>query len=275
MSLQGDMARFFGVPGQDLMLAIGMGRIPGYYGQFVIGVTEGLDIADGLCTIWDYTGQNISFLSAETELFVSSASASDTTNQVLVSGLDSNYEIKTTTTTIGGQSQVSVGTFLRVQNCIVLGTSNVGDIYIAESDTLVGGVPQTPSKVQSKILAGKVITHNGWFTVPAGKTAVNMSIRGTVDATSKAATVRSYISSALLPTAETVSYSVTAAFSEYRFPTPVATANLTGLLSVSVPSGTDIEFKAEVNTNATDVFFGTDFIVAPEEDFLTANLLVT
>jgi len=61
---------------------------------------------------------------------------------------------------------------LRVQRAENDGAAdNVGDVYIYEDDTVTLGVPDTATKVYSKIPAGKNATQNGYYTVPLGKTA--------------------------------------------------------------------------------------------------------
>jgi hypothetical protein len=208
-------------------------------------------------------------LSSETELFASSSSTSDTTNFIIVSGLDGDYNRKYTVTQLTGQTQVSVGTFLRVQTCSITTASAIGDVYIAESDTLTAGVPNTPSKVQSKIIAGKNVTHNGWITVPAGYSAINMAVRGTTDASAKAATIKSLVwNEGSDFSAEFVEYAVTTSFGQFTFPTPVGTVNITGSLSPVIPEKTDIEAKALVDTNNTNIFFGADYLIAPSADLI-------
>ena len=99
---------------------------------------------------------------------------------MLVQGLDANYLEVSRTVVLNGQTQVALsGLIFRISAAIVISaTTPVGDVYIAETDTLTLGVPNTPSKIQSKIrlspgdageFASYNITHNGFFTVPAGR----------------------------------------------------------------------------------------------------------
>lgn len=141
-------------------------------------------------TIWDYGG-NYTYLTADTQLYASSTDAGDTDVDIWVQGLDENYNEVLRVVNLNGQSQVALsGLMFRVHNAFTAQTSNNipnGDVYIAESDTLTAGVPNTASKVKSMIrrardtsenvidvgtdFASDNFSHNGFYTVPAGKTA--------------------------------------------------------------------------------------------------------
>ncbi len=252
---------------RDFILDIAMGRVGGYQEQLLLGIRPGQNIAEGSKTIWDHT-DSIQFLSAETTLYASSSSASDTAPViVIVSGLDGDWGQKSTITILTGQTQVSVGGFLIVQNALIVGQGAVGDVYIAESDTLTAGVPDTSSKIQSKILAGQNITHNGWIGIPAGFSAITMAIRGTTDGVNKSSKLSTVIHPLNQPELTTVIYSISEAFPEFTFPLPVATTTFAGGLTVVLPEKTILEYRAEVNTNNTETFFGADFIFIQTEEF--------
>jgi hypothetical protein len=195
-----------------------MGNVPGFSQDFIIGNVSGASATSGEATIWDFHPNSIQFLSAGTELFVSSSSTSDTACFALVCGLDENYVEKSTTTTLNGQTQVSIGTYIRVQSATILNKTAVGDVYIAESDTLSGGVPDTAAKVQSKVPAGDNITHNAWYTVPAGKSAMTVAIRGTTNSANKVARAQTIITPLGVPPLRTVFYHITPDFAGFLFP---------------------------------------------------------
>ena len=129
-------------------------------------------------TLWDQGG-NYTYLTVATQLYVSSSSASDTDQTIRVCGLDGSYNILEIEVTLNGQTQVAIpaGIFLRVREVEALeGSPLVGEVYVAESDTLTAGVPNTASKIKSKIalvpsetgdFASNHVSHNGFFTVPA------------------------------------------------------------------------------------------------------------
>ncbi|MBL4886762.1 MAG: hypothetical protein JKY95_19825, partial [Planctomycetaceae bacterium] len=141
-------------------------------------------------TLWDQGG-DLTYLTSDTQLYISSSSASDTTVLVRVEDMTDDYERITYTVQTNGQTQVALpGLSFRTVQCLVLLGSDtpVGDLYIAESDTLTLGVPDTASKIKSKIalapfdageFASTNITHNGFFTVPAGKRLHSLIYLGT------------------------------------------------------------------------------------------------
>jgi hypothetical protein len=123
-------------------------------------------------TIWDNCCQYV-YLTADTTLYASSSNASDTAVTLAITGLDDTYTPVTRTVTLNGQNQVALsGDMFRIFQVVVTGSVEpLGDVYIAEADTLTLGVPNTVSKIKSKILIGRNVTQNGFYTVPAGETA--------------------------------------------------------------------------------------------------------
>lgn len=170
----------------DWFYEVSAGRVPKTKGAFFIGINPNMTVGSSQ-TIWDQGGSYV-YLTADTTLYASSSSASDTDVDIIVTGLDETYTEITRTVNLNGQSQVALsGDMFRVFTAIVAETSNntpLGDVYIAEADTLTGGVPDTASKIKSKIplsvdmnnavidsgteFASSNSTHNGFFTVPAG-----------------------------------------------------------------------------------------------------------
>jgi len=170
---------------KDYFIEIIKGNITATESQFILARNRAL-AGTVFETIWD-VGGNITRLSADTALFISSSSASDTDVDVAVSGLDDTFTEIIRTVNTNGQTQVALsGDMFRVHIANVFGsTSPVGDLYIAESDTLTGGVPDTPSKIKAKIPlsaadsgihASDNISHNGFRTIPAGKTLLGVEI---------------------------------------------------------------------------------------------------
>ncbi len=162
----------------DYFIEASSRNIPG-----VIDVTQAarsLNVRDTeFQTLWDHEG-NKKYLTANTQLYASSSSASDVGNQIRIEGLNSDYELGITTVVLNGQNQVAIpgGEFFRVREAFVdnaLGLT--GDVYISEIGTTTGGVPDDPTLVQTKIpleardsgeFASTNMSHNGFFTVPDG-----------------------------------------------------------------------------------------------------------
>ncbi|MCP4493133.1 MAG: hypothetical protein GY820_38415 [Gammaproteobacteria bacterium] len=122
-------------------------------------------------SIWGFGGI-YSYLSADTELFLSSSSASDTNVVVTITGLTDDYAVKTDEITFtSGQAQQTAGDWFRITKMTILsGTAPIGDLYLAESDTVTAGVPDTISKVQDYMAAGINTTRRALYTVPVNHT---------------------------------------------------------------------------------------------------------
>jgi hypothetical protein len=137
-----------------------------------VGTTETL--------IWDHNTNIYTYLTEGTTLYVSSTHASDTNIDLMITGLDENWNRTTQFVNTNAQNQAAIpGLFRRVFGASVVGsTAPQGSIYIAEADTLTAGVPNTDTKIKSLILLGLNTTHNGLYTVPAGHTTSPTVNRG-------------------------------------------------------------------------------------------------
>ena len=138
-------------------------------------------------TVWPYGGiYTYIDPTTPTELFFSSSDAGDVGQVIRVSGLKSfdSEQIDNQLIVTNGQTAVSAGEWVRVNEVRNLGPADLlGDGYLAESDTLVAGVPSTPAKVKGAIMyntsAGRspnVQVHPG-FTPPAGYFALVRKLR--------------------------------------------------------------------------------------------------
>ena len=184
-----DRSGYFSIPvSPDFLLEISKGSMPGYEAVVLEGYMDGADAAlRNLGFYWDgveSTETAYTFLSTGTELFVSSSDVGDTQN-ITVEGVDGSYNKKTATVALSGQSQVSLGTdWLRVNFARNTGSTDfAGKIYIAETDTLTAGVPDTDSKVKGFIhidpdtTRSQNIMKQFPYTVPAGHTIFLLAIR--------------------------------------------------------------------------------------------------
>jgi len=107
-------------------------------------------------TLWD-DGGNYTFLTSAATMDIISSSASDTM-QVLISGLDANYNEISETLTLNGTTSVSGTTaFLRINSAIILAGSNVGNITISSGGQTYAFIGATLGTTQSSV-----------YTVPAG-----------------------------------------------------------------------------------------------------------
>jgi len=134
-------------------------------------------------TLWNQGGTYV-YLASDTQLYISSSSTSDTAVSVVVAGLDDTGAQVVRTVAVNGRTQVALsGLMWRVFAAQVVGaTDPVGDLYIAETDDLSAGVPDTDSKIKSKIDVGTNLSAASIYTIPAGKKALFKSQRITVSA---------------------------------------------------------------------------------------------
>lgn len=172
----------------DYYLEVARGNVPGVQNGFIVGANPSIGTANTE-SITDMGG-NYVYLTANTQLYISSSSASDTDVDVLLSGLDDDHNPIALTVNTNGHTQeaFSLATSYRIFSVVVTGSiSPVGDLYIAEADTLTLGVPDTETKVKAKIplntMAGEPaefasdnISHLGLYTVPAGKTFYGLNV---------------------------------------------------------------------------------------------------
>tara|TARA_R110002096_G_scaffold357534_3_gene550784 strand:- start:180 stop:1040 length:861 start_codon:yes stop_codon:yes gene_type:complete len=238
------------MPSGDFHLRIAMGLVRGMSVGTVFGRNIVLPITTEE-TVWDYGGI-YTYLSADTELFLSSSSASDTNVGLVVTGLTDDYVQKTLVVThTSGQSQQSIGNWYRVFRAVVVsGTAPVGDIYVAETDTLTAGVPNTAAKVKDKVTFDSNVSHAALYTVPANHTLyvtrVFIGVRKNEDVvitfTTKGDTQPAFIKST--------------DFAIYQ-----STAFHTFEPQFTVPEKTDIEFRAVSAANNTQVTVNMAYIL--------------
>ncbi len=162
----------------EFFLKISRGLIEGHSITFVTGINPDVDQTEE--TVWGQGGRLV-YPATGVPMFISSSSAADTGQSILINGLDTNGIMVTQFVDTGGQSQVSIPTnLLRVFTAFSQDSDLAGDLYVAESDTLTNGVPNTAAKIKTKIIQGNNVSRNGFFTIPADKTGYLKDIRGTV-----------------------------------------------------------------------------------------------
>ena len=152
--------------GNDYYVDVTLGNIPGSVAGFLIGINRNVNTT-GETYVADQGGLDLD-LPGNTQLYLSSSSAADTGVSVAISNIDDADVAETLTGTTNGQVQVatSAATSFKTQVMLVTGsTSPVGNIYLAEADTLNNGVPDDPSKIRAiiplSVTAGGVLTGTG------------------------------------------------------------------------------------------------------------------
>lgn len=155
---------------QGFGLALAKGLIPGQSTGTIFGRNQDIDPAVEEL-IWDYGGREI-YLTANTELFMSSTSPLDTNVGVFIWGMTDDYQFKQEVHIhTAGQTQHSIGNWFQIFRLVVVsGDAPLGDIYCAQTDTLTGGEPDTAAKVHAFMAQGANITHKAAGTVPVDHT---------------------------------------------------------------------------------------------------------
>jgi hypothetical protein len=135
------------------------------------GRDEDVDILTLPCDVWSLGGLYV-YNDTPVTLYASSTSGSDTV-EIEVQGVDENWKLQTQTVTLTGQAQAAIpGTWLRAFRALNSDSTNLtGNVYIAESDSLTGGVPDTTSKIKAFIDQRYQQSTMTQYTVPLGYTA--------------------------------------------------------------------------------------------------------
>ena len=175
----------------DFLFEVSKGNVTGHAIGFIVGSSQHIQPAKTQ-TIWD-VDEDYAYLSADTQLYISSSDALDTAVTVIVTGLDDTYAEVTRSVTVNGQTQVALsGLMFRVHAALVTSSvTPVGDLYVSESTALTAGVPNDLTKVKAKIplsgidigtdFASDNFSHLGIYTVPANKTLHILQIQINVE----------------------------------------------------------------------------------------------
>jgi hypothetical protein len=156
------------------------------HGHFVLGLCNAA-VGTVEESVWSLGGIQ-SYSTSPVEMFLSSSSASDTAKIIAVSGINEALELETRLYVINGQSAVTAGIWFRVLQIrnaggIAGGGDLAGSLYIAEADTLVAGVPSTPTKIRAAIIFDTAANRSpnvgltAGFTVPVNHFALITSIK--------------------------------------------------------------------------------------------------
>lgn len=146
-----------------LPIQLAQGQYSGYTTLFKFGSNSGVTSAEE--TIWDQGGL-YGYLTTAATLKVSSSAAGDNNTNVVIEGLDTNYQVVTETIALAGQTPVDTANeYIRIYRAYVTDGDVInGDIYVG-TGTFTSGVP---ANKYAKIIAGQNQTLMAIYTVPAG-----------------------------------------------------------------------------------------------------------
>lgn len=126
--------------------------------------------------LWSQGGTYV--FSSTANIDTISSSDNGDTQDVIIEGLDVNFELVIQTITLTGQTKKVIDTdLIRVFRAFNASSTNfAGDIYIyINGATISAGVPTTVSDIRAKIDIGDNQTLMAVYTIPAGKTGYMMN----------------------------------------------------------------------------------------------------
>jgi hypothetical protein len=145
--------------------------------------------------VWDFPGADTYTYSATADIDTVSSSGAGDTGNLVIYGLDANFEEVKQTVTLTGQTKVTLPTpLIRVNDMQYLTTiPTVGDIYCYVDGTITAGVPGTAADVRGYIAVGNNRSKCSSFTVPAGKVAFMDAVTGGISRRQAATAEISYL----------------------------------------------------------------------------------
>lgn len=159
-------------------LAIAKGDVTGHSFVHKFGNAPDFDTTDGEVTVWDGAEDGASWelmdyvYSTTADIDSISSSSAGDTQDIVIQGLDSNWELVTQTATLNGQTRVALTTpLIRVFRAYNdNSTETVGHVFVFVNGTLTGGVPDTNADIRAVIDPENQQTEMAVYTIPAGKT---------------------------------------------------------------------------------------------------------
>lgn len=160
-------------------LSIARGSFSDTFAVAKFGAAPDFDQTDGEVTVWDGAEDGTAWglmryvYSTTADIdSISSDSALDI-HDIVIQGLDTDYNLVNQTVTLNGQNRVPLTTNLvRVFRAYNDNTVDLaGHVFIYKNGTLTGGVPNTNADIRAVIHPENNQTEMGIYTVPAGKTA--------------------------------------------------------------------------------------------------------
>lgn len=170
------------VTGPPFGWAVASGGVDNHLSIGAFGAGTDFDIADGSAVVWDgmslVTKIPAYTFSATADIdSLSSSSASDTTN-ILVRGLDEDWNEVDQILTLNGQTRVALTTpLIRITRMVNDGAVGfVGNVFCYVNGAITAGVPNTDADVRAIIAIGNNQTLMAVFSVPSGRRALMTSI---------------------------------------------------------------------------------------------------
>ena len=262
----------------QLISQVMWGELSGAYAVDKFG--EALGVGTSEEDLWNGPGTEETLLTAGATLYVSCGTVG-TTQVMQVEGLDENWMIQTGYGTLTGRTQSAIVSatgaaqlWTRVFRAYQISAvpDPVGDVYIAELDTLSLGVPDTDTKVHGYIDFSDAAqqTEKAMYTVPAEHVGLVLGMTGGIERTgggsSRFADVLMEIQE--LATGATVAAPAWAPFRRIQEIDLVSTGQCWAQEDFRVPfvvsQLTNIHLRCAASSSS-DIVGSFDIIVIPEE----------
>lgn len=143
-------------------MRLSLGLKPGFSAAIISGRSS--DIPAGQWVeVWKYGGK-YNWMETGANLYLSSSEETD--NQIIgIFGLDDEYNEHYEFVQLNGHNPVLIPNInFRINQMLNRSETRTGDIYAAEEDTLIDGVPQTPEKVKAFISTDDQYSHAAIYT---------------------------------------------------------------------------------------------------------------
>lgn len=223
-------------------LQVSRGQIPGHTPRNIFGTATA--IGTTFRTPWELANTNdLPFLSAQSQLTLSSSSASDTAVSILINGLDDNYEVVSEVVALNGTTGVTTTKEFRFINDLITVVGNAVGLVSAK----VGAT------TYAAITAGYGRNQAAVYHVPAGHSFYLMRIdafSASANNDTKYLTFRNHNT-----------------FSDGRIFNVAQTSflqrmDITRVIPFKVPEKTCIEFQLKLNSQTADIgVFGEGVLV--------------
>lgn len=202
--------------------------------------------------VWNRTAAYV-FPTVAAQMTLSSSSAGDTTQAVLIQGLDASYNEISEVLVLNGQNGVlSTKSYFRINGMVVLVDSPAGNLYFG-TGTVTAGVP---ANVYGFISAGDNAMMAAIYTVPAGYTLYVQggSVSSGTSGQNKYVTVDFY---SVISGVKYLGAKITQAngFQHYPYTPPISVPEKTDLYDTATTTDTT---PAQVSANLSGILIKND-----------------
>jgi hypothetical protein len=241
-------------------LQVSRGQISGHSPIYVFGLTTSLG-STAYGPAWDgltSSGGPYIYPSVAAQMWIYSASASDTAVSILINGLDANYNRISETIALNGTTAIqTVNSYFRINNLVTVIGNAVGNISLYSNSAKTGGT------LYAQINAGNGNSQMSIYTVPAGYTLYKTFLQANTN-TSLTSGAYNKIRTFVNPPLVNGAVSVGSTLLQAVFPN-IYSAPLT--YPLAFPEKTDIQWQLVASSGTVgvaDIYIGGVLIKNPD-----------